>query len=138
MVEPSAEVTAVSDALLRFGRDMVTRHGQFYPFGAVLERDGEVTIVSGDLGHAWADSAELVELLYESLAARVGADGLRAAGVCTNERPRRGAPSIRAVVEHREARPVALVLPYRRRRLTGATQFGEFTAGPAEPRLFGA
>ncbi|MFA9271129.1 MAG: hypothetical protein ACEQSX_10295, partial [Baekduiaceae bacterium] len=54
---------------------------------------------------------------------------VRATGICYDVTLEQGADAARVDLEHREADPVAVCLPYRRKRLRGL-QFGEVFAAP--------
>ena len=127
------EITALAEALLDFARTMLKRHQQLYPFGATIDGRGEVTMVSGDLGHPWAGADELAELLYGELAQRAADDPttVRAAGVC-----REHDKTIKVEVEHRAGAAMALSLPYRQRRIGKAVEFGTVTPSEGRARIF--
>jgi hypothetical protein len=127
------EITLLAEALLDFARDMLRRHQQFYPFGATIDGSGTVAMVSGDLGHPWAGGDEMADLLYDELATRTAAAGdeVRAAGVCRDLDQ-----TIEVQVEHRAGRAMALTLPYRRRRLGRAVEFGTVTPKEGRARIF--
>lgn len=127
------EITALAEALLDLARTMLKRNQQLYPFGATLDGRGEVAMLSGDLGHPWAGGDELVDLLYQELASRVAADpAVRAAGVC-----REHDNTIEVAVEHGSGPAMALALPYRRRRIGKAVEFGTITTSEGRARIFG-
>jgi hypothetical protein len=129
------EITTLAEALLDFARTMLKRHQQLYPFGATIDGNGEVTMVSGDLGHPWAGPDELGELLYHELAERAAAEpaSVRAAGVC-----RENGKTIEVQVEHRSGAAMALTLPYRQRRIGKAVEFGTVTPSEGNARIFAA
>jgi hypothetical protein len=137
---PRDEMDALLDALLRFAQQSLERHSEFYPFAAVVDSDGQIQLVAGYAGDDNPDSLELIDLLYESLTRQSTAGEIRAAAVCADVRvtPPGAADktdAIRVAIEHANADPVEVLLPYGKRRLRGI-DYGELFAQSGTARVF--
>lgn len=75
--------------------------------------------------------------MIDELAAAFRADpDVRATGICFDVTLEQGGDAARVDLEHPEADPVTVYLPYRRKRLRGL-QLGEVFATPGSVRVFG-
>jgi hypothetical protein len=137
---PREEMDTLLDVLLRFARQMLDKHGEFYPFAAAVSSRGEIEMVASDLGEEHPDSSVLIESLYEGLAGQAAADEIRAAGVCADVRVTAPESSdktdaISVAIEHVTGDPVEVFLPYTKGRLRGV-QYGELFAQSGVGRVF--
>ncbi|MBY0367471.1 MAG: hypothetical protein IIA03_04315 [Proteobacteria bacterium] len=55
-----------------FAHTMLERAGEFYPFGAMLSREGQIAAVGGYNGEEHPPPAEIYQLLSQSFAASAG------------------------------------------------------------------
>jgi hypothetical protein len=67
-----------------FGKIMLEASGEFYPFGAVIRADGELTAVGGYDGNENPDSQEIYQLLSDAFIADARAGGLLAIALAAN------------------------------------------------------
>jgi hypothetical protein len=125
---------AVLDALLRFATGMLERHGEVYPFGAALGPDGEVELVSALTSDGRAEPDPAAALARE-LRARAAGRALLATGICGLVRVELhgGVDALQATIEHRQAAPVSVLLPYR--RAGERIAYGDLIAVAAEPTV---
>ncbi len=132
-----ADMDALLDALMRFAQEMLDKHGEFYPFAAVVTNDGDLQMVSAYSETEHPPSQELIDLLHARLRDQARGGEIRAAGVCVDVRVRspHDTDAIQASLEHRDADPVNVFLPYRKRRL-GDYDYGELFATAADRRVF--
>ncbi len=49
MAEPTEEIQEILNFLLPFAEQMLSEHGEFYPYAAALGSDGELSAVGADL-----------------------------------------------------------------------------------------
>src|ERR687894_745758 len=109
--------------------------GEFYPFGVRLPNDGKPELVGADPGEGEHPAPQAVlDLLYESMSAM--REGTRAVAVAAPVETPEG-DAVRVELEHRDGGPaLALLLPYRRRRLRRTFEFGDLAATPGERRVW--
>lgn len=69
---------------LNFSREMLVRAGTFYPFGAVLNADGEVEARGVYDGNEHPDPRELYKLLEDSFVAQAQAGSIMAFALAAN------------------------------------------------------
>jgi hypothetical protein len=71
------------EALFPFAQLMLSEHGEFYPFGATMQQDGEiVSIGARDDDDDHPPSQHLIDLLTRAFHRQVASGSLRAAGIC--------------------------------------------------------
>lgn len=105
----------VLEALLPFAHQLLDKHGEFFPFGAAMGRDGKVSMVAGDTGTKHPPSDEVLELIREAM--RRDREKYVAVGLCYDVRVRTSADSpptdaICVSLEHRDGMAVDVVEPY--------------------------
>src|SRR6266567_4747931 len=57
------ELESLLDAALPFAKQMLTNHGEFYPYGATIDHKGQISNVGGYTGDEHPKSTELIDLL---------------------------------------------------------------------------
>jgi hypothetical protein len=99
------DLDALLDAVLPFAQDMITKRGEFFPFGAAMSAAGDVRIVVGYTGSEHPLSQDVIDTLLVGFRADAEAGTLRAAGICFDAKVRGpdGKPTDAIVValEHR-------------------------------------
>jgi hypothetical protein len=108
----------VLDALLPFAHQLLDKHGEFFPFGGAMGRDGKVSMVAGDTGTDHPPSDEVMELIRA--AKKRDRDNYVAVGLCydVRVRTRPDAPVTDAIcvsLEHEGGMAVDVVEPYAKR-----------------------
>ena len=136
--ELKADVQVVAGPLFEFGQQQVRKRGAFLPFGASLDRRGEVALQSAWAGEDVTNSTDILPTMLARLRA-VGADAeTTAVAVCewVKITPEGGSKTdaVKVLVEHIRGLTVALYLPCRK-RLIGGWQFGDAFALPAQPEI---
>jgi hypothetical protein len=134
-----AELDSLLDPLLGFAHDMLKKHGEFFPFAATIDSDGQMTLGGADTGDEHPPSQDVIDLLVAGMRAQADAGTIRAAGICYDIRFRQGdAPTdaIALSLEHRAGDRAMVVQPYSKGRFSG-WKFEELAAiAPPEARIF--
>lgn len=135
--EARAEMDALLDLLVRFAQEMLAKHGEFYPFAAVVTNAGAMEMVGGHTGEEHPASQEVIDLLYRGLSDRARDGSIRASGVCFDVRltGRDNSDAIQVSLEHASADPVDVFVPYQRPEV-GGLQYGDLFATAGERRVF--
>lgn len=125
---------ALLDAMLGFARMMLDKHGAFYPSGASIDSEGELTFTAGWDGNEQPDSTDILRLLRDGLRERAAAGAIRASALCVDVRVQRPedaekSDAVQVAIEHLDADPVTVFLPYSKRRF-GGIGYGELFAEP--------
>jgi hypothetical protein len=128
------------NALAGFAQEMLAERGEFYPCAAEVTTGGQLQLVAADLDADQPSSEEVLRLLYERLRRDAASGQIQAAAACSDVRllPRPGDPAgdaIRVDVEHAEAEPVRLFLPYTI-DTAGGVSYGELIAEPGARLVF--
>lgn len=129
----------IVNALFRFAKQQLERHGEFFPFGAVIGADGELRMVATQLEDEPPSSMAVIEDLYRILAPEAESGTIRAAGVCmdvlvTLPGAKTKTDALRADLEHVDDDHRRAFVPYRKKRL-GRYEYGELFLEPGTPRL---
>jgi len=82
----SPDLNKLFTAALSFAETMLAKEGEFIPFGVSMDNEGEVTLVSGDVGSEHPASKDVIQLLQSSFHDSAREDRIRAAGVCMDVR----------------------------------------------------
>lgn len=69
---------------IEFARTMLERAGEFYPFGATVDRDGAVGAVGGYDGHEQPNPTDIYQLLSEGFAKGAAAGDYRGVALAAN------------------------------------------------------
>lgn len=116
----------VLNASVSYAKRMLRRHGEFGPFGFMMDQDGNVKMEAIAQQDMPADAAMLLDLLQQQLTERARRGALHAAASASNVTM--GKPSdegytdaIMLDIEHQSGYCVKAFVPY---RITGGQFFG--------------
>jgi len=123
------------NAALPFAQQQLAEHGEFFPYGVAMKRDGRTGMVAGYAGTERPPSTEVLDVIYEGL--RSKADENRGAAVVADVRLRgEETDAIQVEVEHRDGIALKIFLPYRKRRFGGGIETGEMRTEAGERRIW--
>jgi len=128
------------DAMLSMALDaalnLLTKNGEFFPFGVTVGQDGQVGLAAADpaLGEK-PDSTAVLANLYAGAAAN--REGYRATAFVADVTAN-GSHAIRVEAEHRDGGPALVVLmPYQRKGLVKkVVTYGQMSAAAGERRIW--
>jgi hypothetical protein len=134
---PADDLDALLDHLLHHALEQLEAEGDFQPFAAAIDTDGELRMVDVEPESEEPTPQAIVEQLAVSLAAAAGRGEIRASAICANVTlPSEAGEAEAALVqlEHREDDPVDIALPY---ELHGDhLHTGELVSGVGKRRVF--
>jgi hypothetical protein len=132
--EAQDDLDGLLNAALPFAQQMLERHGEFFPYGVALGASGDTRIVAGEPGQGERPlSTEVIALLIEGL--RSERDTLRAVALVADIRSTES-DAVRIDMEHQEGPTMAVLLPYKKKRLRKGVEFGSLTAVTATPTVW--
>jgi hypothetical protein len=131
--EGKEDVSRLLGLLLPHAQDLLSRNGEFYPFGGSISTTGEVALESAAVEESQPDSQELLELLYAGDHQR--RHELRAAGWATNVRLGDD-DAVRVELELREGFVVAFFYPYVRNGSTVVIEDDKAVADDGEQHVW--
>ena len=137
---PKQEVESLLDAVMPFAKQMLEKHGEFFPFGASMASDGKVSMVAAYEGSERPPSQALIETLTQGFRSDAKAGKLRATAIAYDARvlPPGKSEKVDAVVvrlDHRDNYSVEVVFPYSIGR-NKKPQFGETFASKGSNGIF--
>jgi len=112
---PTDDLDTLLNHLLHHALEQLEAEGDFHPFAAAIDTDGELRMVGMEPESEEPSPQEIVEQLGASLAAAAGRGEIRASAICANVTlPGEAGEAEAALVqlEHREDDPVDIALPY--------------------------
>jgi hypothetical protein len=139
MTTPKAECENLMNAAVTFAEHMLQKHGEFFPYGAALKRNGEIVSVAGYDGREQPPSNDIIRLLKEGFIKRAKSGEYKATALVYDVRivlPSTGKKSdaIAVTLNHRDNYSVVVFFPY---QLTnGQLIFGEVFAQKGESDVF--
>ena len=135
------ELDSLLDWLLAFAQQTLRRYGEFYPFGAVLDRAGEIVGQAATIeGDHRPPSQPLIDMLHGGMRSLAIAGDIKASGLCFDVRVQReGRPKTDAIcvqLEHESGLAVACYQPYGKRGLRRGFEFRALFAEGLDPQVF--
>jgi hypothetical protein len=119
---------------LPFAQEMISKRGEFVPYGAALSADGQARMVGSDPDEGQpADSSVLLDLLVNGL--RQQRNDLRAVAIVADVRVQGDGDAIRAQLEHRDGHSMTVLLPYSVGE-QGQVEYGALSAEPTQPTVW--
>ena len=124
--------------LLPFAYELLAKYGEFFPFGAAIDREGKVRMVAGDTGTEHPPSDDVIALITDAM--KRERDSFAAVGICYDVRVRTSADgdptdAICVALEHRDGTSLVVLQPYSKR--DGTMQYGQLIAQPGRRTVFG-
>jgi hypothetical protein len=133
------DLNDLADYCIGFARQMLGKHGEFYPFGASIGTDGKLAVDGVLLDDEHPPSLTVIERYTEVYHARAKNGELVAAALCWDSRVSIGnSPKTDAIsigLEHSNQESVTVFVPYKKLLFRGY-QYGELTATRREPQFF--
>jgi hypothetical protein len=132
------------DLLLRqelgMAREQLEANGRFYPTASWIDRDGELAFVGGQSG-MFADPTQILDMLYTALRQKADEQAIRACAVAVLVQvvppgETRKTDAILVTIEHADADPVDVVLPYDKPRFRRSIEYGEQFTEPGARKIF--
>lgn len=133
-----------TDALMRemivFARQMLSGYGEFYPFGGIVDADGEIGHVGATSEeNEYPKSAELLEVLNGYLTEMAAAGKCRATARALNVSVTlpdgTATDAIHLLLDHRDNFSVEVILPFSKTQ--DGLVFGEAVAQEGKYAIFG-
>ncbi len=140
MAEPRQEIEQLLNFLLPSAEQMLSKEGQFHPYAAMVDADGEVKSVSARAGEV-PDVAELLVALHEELREQAAEGSIRASGIAadvTLTDPDSGetTDAVQVELDHADADAVDIYVPYE--SAGDGIKFGELVAAQGREPVFSA
>ena len=128
------------NALVPFAQQMLSKHGEFFPFGATMTTNGELTADAAYDGDEQPPSEQLIDLLTQGFRQQAASGQIRAAGICYDVRiippgQTEKTDAICLALEHQTGEAANLYLPYKK-GLLGRYKYGELFGEARTPEFF--
>jgi hypothetical protein len=134
------ELDQLLNSALEFAKQMLSKHGEFFPFGSSMDPAGKIIMDGAHTGDEHPPSQELIDLLTQSYAQRAEAGELRAAAICADVRvvpPGKSSKTdaISVGLEHQSGEAVTVFLPYQKGWF-GKISYGGLFASARDAQFF--
>jgi hypothetical protein len=139
MAEATDEIQELLNFLLPHAEQMLNEHGEFYPYAAALDSDGELSAVGADFDDDSPDVGEVLLALHEGLRERAAAGTIRASGIAadvTLTDPDSGetTDAVQVELDHAEGDALDIFVPYETQ--PEGIKFGELVAAQGREPVF--
>lgn len=140
MADPKSDVEYLMNETIAFADQMLSEHGEFFPYGAAMTPNGEIVSVAGYEGSEQPPSQKLIDLLKGGFRQSASNGEYKATVIFYDVRVSMPdgvgkSDAIAAALDHREDYSVVVFFPY---KLDGGEiQYGELFAQAGENAVFG-
>jgi hypothetical protein len=128
------DLDALLNVTLPFARQMLDKSGELYPSGAAMSSTGETRLLAADSDQddrpaSNAILASLVDGIRQAQA------DYRAAACCSDVRLS-DSNAVRVELEHQEGAAIAVLLPYKKKRIGRGVEFGHLRGAAADKQVW--
>ena len=114
---PKEELDALMNSVLAFAQQMLSVHGEFFPFGGVMTTKGEIISIGASDGGENPPSQRLIDLMTESFQAKAKSGEYRATAIVFDVRvtvPSTGKKSdaVEIRLDHVDRMSIEVLFPY--------------------------
>ncbi len=129
------------NVLLPFAQQMLSKYGEFYPFGATIDVSGKTAFAEGYTGSDKPESLECIDLLSGGFKKQAEQGEIRTSAICYDVRtiPPGQTEKVDAICiafEHNSGEAINVMVPYRK-GFIGRIKYGELFACKGEQKAFG-
>ena len=132
--QTQSDLDGLVSSALDFAQQQLTKHGEFYPFGLVVDLDAATRIIDITTNDAHPRSHAVIERCREMITGQRAA--IRASAVCADVQIKTaGTDAIQVELEHADGIALIIVLPYTKRR-RNKIDYGQLGASTGEHRIW--
>jgi hypothetical protein len=134
-----SDLDAMFAFLAEFAQMMLAQQGEFYPFGAGMTHEGDMTSLGADTGTRRPKSNEVIGLLHSALAEQAASGRIKASGICMDVRVVPPGAEIQTdaicvELQHWDGEAIDVFVPY---TITpSGVVYGQVFATPGEQTIF--
>jgi hypothetical protein len=138
MADAREEIEQSLNYLLPFAEQMLSEHGEFYPYAATMDAGGELQAVSAAADEQ-PDVSDLLLALHAELRERASQGAIRASGIAadvTLTHPESGeqTDAVQLELDHADTDAVDVYVPYTNG--DEGVEFGELVAASGQAPIF--
>ena len=128
------DLDGLLNAALSFAQQMLDEHGEFFPFAVAVDVHSDTRMIMGDPDRRERPpSAEVLSTILQEL--QRSRQEFRAVARVADVRVA-DSDAVRVELEHSEGPSMAVLLPYKKRRLRGGIEYGSLAATVAVPAVW--
>ena len=137
---PHPDLEELLNFLIPFAQEMLAKNGEFYPFGAASDAQGEVAAQAADTGEEQPDSNDVIAMLVAGMREEAKRGEIRAAGICYDARvvppgKTEKTDAIACRLEHASGEAVVTFVPYRK-GFMGRYKYDDLFASEGDQAIF--
>jgi hypothetical protein len=107
------------NAMLPFAQQMLSKHGEFYPFGSAMTAEGKIEMHAAYDGDEQPPTQQLIDLLTQAFREEASSGKIRAAAICCDVRTippgqSEKTDAICVSAEHQNGEAADVYLPYKK------------------------
>jgi hypothetical protein len=128
------DLDGLLNVTLPFAQQMLAKSSEFYPFAAAVTVGGETRLTAPEPGQDdHPASAEVLSSLFDAL--RQDRADLRAVAICSDVRLP-DSDAVRVELERRDGQAMAVLLPYKKKRLGRGFDYSQLRGGQADQHVW--
>lgn len=133
------DVEALMNEWVTFGKQMLSEHREFFPYGAAMKLDGEIVSIAADTGEESPPSQEVIDLLVSNFQQAAVSGEYKATALFYDVRitlptSKEKTDAIAVALDHVDAYSVIVFHPYRIE--DNHLIFGDLTASQGANAIF--
>ena len=137
---PHPDLEELLNFLIPFAQEMLAKNGEFYPFGAAIDAQGEVAAQAADTGEEQPDSNDVIAMLVAGMREEAKRGEIRAAGICYDARvvppgKTEKTDAIACRLEHSSGEAFVTFVPYRK-GFMGRYKYDDLFASEGDQAIF--
>lgn len=138
MHEGKEESQELMDAVLPLAEKLLSEHGEFFPYGGAMTRDGKIVSVAAYDGDEHPQSSEVIDMLQKAFHTAAKNKEYKATALVYDVRVQlangESSDAIAIELDHESDYSVVVLLPYT--LSNGQLQYGEISAQAGEGNVF--
>jgi hypothetical protein len=128
------------DSLLPFAQSLLSKHGDFHPFGAVMDTDGSIQWIAADTGEEFPPAQTLIDTMTRLIQEKAALNEIRAATIGFDALTippgmEKKVDAIGLSLENQLGESISVFLPYEKQD-HGEIQYGEMFVTSKARRFF--
>lgn len=128
------------NTLIPFAQEMISKHGEFFPFGSSIGTDGKVDLNAPYEVNNCPTSQLIIDVMTQAFRQSALDGKIRAAGICYDVRTippgkNKKTDAIWLSLEQQSGEAVDVIVPYKK-GIFGNYSYGKFFAADRAPQFF--
>jgi hypothetical protein len=118
MSTPESDVEALMNAFIPFGRQMLEKNSEFFPYGGAMSPEGEITFVAGYDGNNRPLSGDIIDVLKDGFRKAAKQNKYKATGIFFDAKvlppgKKEKTDALAIALDHQDNYSIMVFIPYK-------------------------